>query len=178
MTDDLATNPPSPFIARWVTRVAAEWAPNRRALDLATGRGRHALIMAAAGFNVTGIDHRLDALFSAKASAVHAALPLSCICADLTSFPLPREHFQLVVVSRYLDRALFPALRAALAPGGVVLYETFTENQLRYGRGPRSCEHLLRPGELRMRMRGMEVMFDEEVTAPDALARIAARRRA
>jgi tellurite methyltransferase len=177
MTDENAANPPSPFIARWITRLAAEGAPHQPALDLAMGRGRHALAMAAARFSVTGIDNRLDALLSARASALRAKLPLMCLCADVTSFPLPPAHFHLIVVSRYLDRALFPALRDALVPGGVVLYETFTENQLRYGRGPRSSDHLLKPGELRMRMRGMEVLFDEEVTEPDAVARIAARRR-
>ena len=64
-----------------------------------------------------------------------------------------------------------------LVPGGVLLYETFTEHQLRYDRGPRSRAHLLAPGELRLRLRGMDVLFDEEVMAPDAVARIAARRR-
>ena len=177
MTDENATHPPSPFIARWVARVAADCAPHQPALDAAMGRGRHALVMAAAGFSVIGIDHRLDAVVSANASARRASLPMNALCADLTTFPLPRAHFRLIVVSRYLDRDLFPQLREALAHGAVVLYETFTENQLRYGRGPRSPDHLLRPGELRMMMRGMEVLFDEEVTEPDALARIVARRR-
>ena len=87
------------------------------------------------------------------------------------------RHFHVVVVTRYLDRQLFPALRDALVPGGVLLYETFTEHQLRYDRGSRSRDHLLAPGELRTLLRGMDVLFDEEVIAPDAVARVAARRR-
>ena len=128
------------------------------------------------------MDIQLDALMTAgqagragqAGQAGSGSIALACV--DLTTYPLPRSRFDVVVVSRYLDRALFPALRDALVPGGVLLYETFTERQLRHGRGPTSPAHLLRPGELRMLVRGMDVLFDEEVSEPDALARIAARR--
>ncbi len=152
--------------------------PGGRALDVAAGRGRHSLALAAAGLRVVAVELQFDALVQARASAVRHGLTLSCVCADCTRFPLPRHTFHIVVVTRYLDRALFPALVDTLVPGGVLLYETFTEHQLRYDRGPRSRAHLLAPGELRMRLRGMDVLFDEEVMAPDAVARIAARRRA
>ena len=185
MTDSATVNPPSPFIARWAPRLFAEFGPHGRALDVATGRGRHALCLAAAGLRVTGLDIQLDALMTAgqegrasregQAGLVgNGSLALACV--DLTRYPLPRERFEVVVVSRYLDRALFASLREALVPGGILLYETFTERQLQHGRGPRSRAHLLEPGELRMLVRGMYVLFDEEVSEPDALARIAARR--
>jgi tellurite methyltransferase len=176
MTDSNPPDRPSPFISRWVMRMAAEFGRGR-ALDVATGRGRHALAMAAAGFNVTGIDVQLSSLSHAQTSALAAGVQISLVCADLRLFPIPTGRFQVVVVARYLDRAIVPALRQALAPDGVLLYETFTENQLRYDRGPRSRDHLLRPGELRMLMRGMDVLFDEESTEPEAVARIVARRR-
>jgi tellurite methyltransferase len=176
MTDSQSPNPPSGFIAQWV-RLLSNDLRGGRALDVATGRGRNALAIAAAGFRVIGIDVQLDALASARASALSRGLHLSLVCADLTQTPLPPGSFSLIVVVRYLDRQLFPSLIEALAPGGVLLYETFTENQLRYDRGPRSRDHLLAPGELRMRMRGLEVLFDEEISAPEAVARIAVRRR-
>lgn len=141
------------------------------------GRGRHVPALARAGFHVTGIDIQIDAVRDTVRTARAAGVPLDAICADLTMFPLPRAHFELIVVARYLQRDLFGALCEALVPGGVLLYETFTDNQLRYDRGPRSRSHLLRPGELRMCVHGMDVLFDEEVTAPEAVARIAARRR-
>lgn len=179
MTDPTTANPPSPFIARWAPRLFAEFGPRGRALDVAAGRGRHALCLATAGFRVTAMDIRLDALMTAglvgqAGRSGNGSIALACV--DLTTYPLPRSRFDVVVVSRYLDRALFPALRDALVPGGVLLYETFTERQLQLGRGPTSCAHLLRPGELRLLTRGMDVLFDEEVSEPDALARIAARR--
>ena len=122
------------------------------------------------------MDIQLDALMSAGRAAKGANQSLALACVDLTRSGLPRARFDVVVVSHYLDRALFPALCDALVPGGVLLYETFTERQLRHGRGPTSSAHLLRPGELRMLVRGMDVLFDEEVSEPDALARIVARR--
>jgi hypothetical protein len=59
----------------------------------------------------------------------------------------------------------------------VLLYETFTEAQKRLGRGPQSPEHLLKPGELPQLVAGLELLFSEEVQAPEAVARVAARRR-
>jgi hypothetical protein len=78
---------------------------------------------------------------------------------------------------RYLQRDLWSALAGALAPGGTILYETFTEAQRMKGRGPTSPDHLLKPGELRMVFPDLEVLFYEETLEPDALARLAARRR-
>jgi SAM-dependent methyltransferase len=177
MTERHASQPPSPFVSRWIARLAAARQGPERALDVAAGRGRNSLPMAAAGFHVTAIDLQLESLMAVRARARDADLHVSLICADLRTYPLPHGRFGLIVCTRYLDRLLFAGLRAALAPGGVLLYETFTEHQRRHDRGPRSPEYLLRPGELRMLVSGMEVLFDEEVTEPDALARIAARRR-
>jgi SAM-dependent methyltransferase len=177
MTDSRGPNPPSPFIERWVRRLAASRRSGARALDVACGRGRHARLLAASGYDTVGIDWQLAALTALRDQAARDALPLPVVCADLTQFPLPRARFDIVVVTRYLDRGLFDDLRQALVPGGVLLYETFTEHQLRHGRGPASRAHLLAPGELRMAVRGMDVLFDEEVQEPDAVARIAARRR-
>lgn len=177
MTDGPGVDPPSPFITRWIRRLGVERAPGARALDMACGRGRHLLALATAGYHTLGVDIRLDALTTAQVACRTAGVRVALLCTDLTCHPLPSATFDLVVVSRYLDRDRFPALLASLTDGGVLLYETFTEGQLRYARGPRSRAHLLQPGELRRLVRGMEVIFDEEVTEPAAVARIAARKR-
>jgi len=96
--------------------------------------------------------------------------------ADLTVYPLPQQRFELVVVTRYLQRDLFPSLRESLEPGGAILYETFTEAQRTLGFGPMSPEHLLMPGELRSQFRDFDCLFYEEVSGPEALARLVARR--
>ena len=169
---------PSPFVAEWVTRLAPAERGAARALDVAMGRGRHALLLARAGFRTFGVDIEHDAVRDAVIAAAGEGLALRGWCADLTRSPLPVGRFDLIVVTRYLQRDLFPSLAGALTPGGVVLYETFTVAQRALGRGPTSPEHLLEPGELRRRSAGLDVLFYEEISEPDALARIVARRSA
>ena len=168
---------PSPFIFEWIARCAAGRSTRGRALDVAMGRGRHAVRLAQAGFRTFGVDIAFDAVRDAVAAAAAEGAVVNGWCADLTQHPLPAERFDLVVVSRYLQRDLFDALRAACAPGGVVLYETFTTAQRAFGTGLRSPDHLLEPGELRERFRGFDELFYEETASPEAVARIAARRR-
>jgi tellurite methyltransferase len=167
---------PSQFIVEWAAAMASACPSPCRALDLAMGRGRHALILAKCGFRVFGVDLNQDAVRGAVARAAANGLVVRGWCADLTEFPLARERFELIVVTRYLQRDLFPTLSDALTPGGVVLFETFTEAQRGRGRGPTSPDHLLAPGELRARFDAFEVLFYEEVTEPDAVARIVARK--
>jgi tellurite methyltransferase len=121
----------------------------------------------------------LDAVRDAVAAAEAAGVRVHAWCADLTQHPLPVARFDLVIVSRYLQRDLFEALRASAAPGGVVLYETFTTAQRALGTGPTSPDHLLEPGELRARfdIDGWNVLFDDETRGPEAVARLAAQRR-
>lgn len=133
-------------------------------------------MLAAAGWDVFGVDRNIGAVREAVERARESGHVLRGWCADLTACPLPRGRFDLIVVSRYLQRDLFPALREALTPGGVILYETFTTSQRAHGRGPTSPDHLLAPGELRAHFASFEVLFYQEVAAPDAYARLAARK--
>jgi SAM-dependent methyltransferase len=173
MARERVADPPSAFIESWVARLRPRAGAIARALDVAMGRGRHAALLAAAGYETFGVDLSIEALREARVSMPR----LLAWCADLTSYPLPRARFDVVVVARYLQRDLFGALQDAVVPGGVVLYETFTVHQRRLGRGPASPDHLLQPGELRARFDGFDVLAYEEVSEADALARLAARRR-
>lgn len=168
---------PSPFVVAWLPRARQRVGPEPRALDVATGRGRHLVEVARSGFRTFGVDIRFDALHDASAAATAAGAAVSLWCADLTMHPLPRDRFDLIVVTRYLQRDLFPALGGALRRGGLIIYETFTEAQRAHGVGPKSPDHLLRAGEMRDRFADLEVLFYEEVAAPEALARSVARRR-
>lgn len=173
MSDHPASDPPSAFICEWVRRVRGS---GGRALDVAMGRGRHARFMAGAGFRTFGVDSNLQSVAAAISAGTAEGVTIRGWCADLTAHPLPREWFDLIVVVRYLDRDLWPALAGALTPGGVLLYETFTEAQRSKGRGPTSPHHLLKSGELREQFPGLEIEYYEETLEPDALARLAARR--
>lgn len=167
---------PSPFIVEWIDHTARERGTGGSALDVAMGRGRHTIALARAGFRAFGVDINADVVAAASQLAAAEGLRLHAWCADLTRHPLPVSRFAVVVVARYLQRDLFPALADAVMPGGIVLYETFTTAQLRLGTGPRSPDHLLAPGELRGRFEDFEILFYEEVESPDAVARLAARR--
>jgi hypothetical protein len=149
------------------------------------GRGRHALLLARAGFLTFGVDVKLDAVRDALARGRAEGLIVRGWCADLTEGRLPSGVFDVLLVTRYLQRDLFPSIRGAVKAGGargtgpsggVVLYETFTVKQRRRGCGPTSPEHLLEPGELAGHFAGFDVLFYEEVEAPEAVARIVARR--
>jgi tellurite methyltransferase len=187
----------SPFIVEWIerlstfrshespvrTRACRSEARSRagepkRALDVAMGRGRHAVPLARAGFRTFGVDVRLDAVRDAVAAVAAEGARLQAWCADLTQHPLPVARFDLLLVSRYLQRDLFEPLQRSAKPGGVVVYETFTTAQRALGFGPRSPDHLLDEGELRARFAvdGWTVMFYEETVAPEAMARLVARR--
>jgi SAM-dependent methyltransferase len=176
MTEHRRLDRPSSFVSDWGATLVDSVPPPRRALDIAMGNGRHAFALADVGYNVFGVDRRLDALQAAATHARGRGVDVKLWCADLTAYPLPAERFELVVVARYLQRDLFPALSGSLVPGGVMVYETFTESQRALGRGPTSPDHLLKAGELKSRFADLDIVFYEEVLAPDALARLVGRR--
>lgn len=150
--------------SEWLTRHAHLLPPPDAgpALDLACGRGRHALWLAAAGFRVHAVDRDPEAL--AAVCAATAGLQVETVELDLEAadVALPTERYAVVVGVHYLHRPLFSLLCAALAPGaGVLVYETFTVAQAQRGR-PRNPAFLLAPGELRRLCLGLEILADRE----------------
>jgi SAM-dependent methyltransferase len=144
--------PPSDWLQRWAPLLPA----GARVLDLACGSGRHVRWLAARDCRVTAVDRDVQAL-----------APLSTIAetvvADLEAgpWPLPGRRFDAVLVTNYLWRPLFPALRTALADGGLLIYETFARGQEAYGR-PSRPEFLLAPGELLAAAAGLHVLAYED----------------
>jgi tellurite methyltransferase len=149
-----------------------------RALDVACGRGRHALLLAAAGFAVDAVDRDQAAIAFLRATADRLELPVSTTAVDLAAAPsLERDAYALVVVFRYLHRPLFPALVASLAPGGLLLYETFTVDQAALGK-PSDPAHLLLHGELLRLVAPLEVVRQRDgLHEGRHVAAIAATRR-
>jgi tellurite methyltransferase len=166
---------PSLFVVEWLRRLG-EQRSGGRALDVAIGRGRHTAAIAGAGFRTFGVDCDLDALQAAVTEARGHGISVNVWCADLVSYPLPRSRFDLIVVARYLQRDLFSSLVNALMPSGVLIYETFTTKQRAHGIGPTSPDHLLEPGELTRALSVLDLLFYEEVSDPEAVARFVGRR--
>ncbi|MBI2913459.1 MAG: class I SAM-dependent methyltransferase [Chloroflexi bacterium] len=156
--------------------------PAGRALDVAMGTGRNALYLASLGYDVTGIDISPAAVALCRAEAQRRRLRIEAVCADLTSYPLASEAYDIVLNFYYLDRQLCPRLAKALRPGGVLVFETFTTGQRRFGWGPTQDEYLLRAGELRALFPQLEALVYREgiqqgERGPKAVAGLVGRRR-
>ena len=122
-----------------------EIAPGGTVLDLACGNGRHTRALLAAGFAVCAVDRDTDGLADLASQE-----RLEILAGDLegaAAWPLAGRQFDGIVVANYLHRPLFPYLIAALAPGGLLIYETFAVGNERFGR-PANPAFLLREGEL------------------------------
>jgi SAM-dependent methyltransferase len=171
--------PPQPLQAQhaggepsaWVRRFAGLVRPGGTVLDLACGSGRHLRWLAAQGFALTGVDRDAAALATLQGLG-------ELITADIESGPWPLDgrHFDAVVVTNYLWRPLLPLVRAALADGGVLIYETFAQGHERWGR-PSRPDFLLRPGELLQAFAGLRVVAFEdgfEASGPRQVQRLAA----
>ena len=156
-------------------------------MDVAMGEGRHTVLLAAEGFRVTGVDRDAGAVSRAVERARARGLHIDARVADLEregAALVEPGAFSLVLNIHYLQRNLIPALTAALAPGGWILFETFTTDHplvSRAGR-PSNPDFLLRPGELRACFEALSVVEYEEGVFPTrdgdrkAVARLAAFR--
>jgi SAM-dependent methyltransferase len=140
MSSHAQLDTPSAWVARWSSLVPR----GAHVLDVACGHGRHARLLAAQGAHVTAVDRDVDAL-----AAVDGLPGITTRPADLEGapWPFPAIVFDAIVVTSYLHRPLLPQLVAALAPDGLLIYETFMVGNERFGR-PSNPAFLLAPGEL------------------------------
>ncbi|MDZ7811656.1 MAG: class I SAM-dependent methyltransferase [Ideonella sp.] len=150
-------------------------------LDLACGAGRHVRHFAALGHSVLGVDQD-DVALASLARLPELQGRAQFLAADLENapWPLAGQQFGVVVVTNYLWRPLLPAIVAAVAPGGVLLYETFASGHERIGR-PSRPDFLLQAGELLSACATLRVIGYEDGTVDQPLRviqRIAAVREA
>ena len=156
----------------WVVDTLATLPNDIRLLDVAGGTGRHAGPAARPGRVVVLADIALEAVARARV----ANLDLLGVVADAPFLPFRAGAFNVVLVTNFLDRSIFPALVALLAPGGYLVYETYTvahEELVRRGlaRGPQSPDYLLQPGELPALARPLRTIEYMEVDVEDAAGR-------
>ncbi len=164
---------PSPWVQRFAPLVPAG-AP---VLDLACGGGRHSRLFLERGHPVLAVDRDLSRL-----GALADDPRLEALACDLEDGRLPsflERRFGGIVVTNYLYRPLFGPLAAALAPGGVLIYETFAKGNERFGK-PSNPDFLLDPGELLAAFMGrLRIVAYEDVTVeaprPAAVQRLCAQ---
>jgi SAM-dependent methyltransferase len=150
------SGPVSPWLQRWARLLPA----GGSALDLACGSGRHLRWLAAQGLQATGIDRDRAALDASADLAASGVVRLVEADVENGPWPLAGRTFDAVVVTNYLWRPLWPHILASLAPGGVLLYETFADGNQTVGK-PSRPDFLLQPGELLTRCAGLHIVAYE-----------------
>ena len=179
---------PSTFFREHAPSLAAT-AVLGRALDLACGDGRHSIAAAELGLRVLAVDRNHEALERLRTSrSDRQAKPQSSpsietLAVDLEAQSAPAleaASFGAVFVFRYLHRPLAPWIQTLLAPGGLLIYETFTLAQRELDWGPRRDDFLLKSGELPSLFPDLEIEVYEEGPSYDEraprTARLLARR--
>jgi SAM-dependent methyltransferase len=175
---DHLDDPPMPLLVR----VAETLAPGR-ALDIACGPGRHALFLAERGWQVTAVDASGVAIEVLKTRAQARGLNLDARVADLEKgkFKIEPDAYDLICDCYYLQRNLFPHLRAGVRPGGLVVAAIHMVDNTP-GVKPMNPNFLLQSGELRSEFADWAVLHYYEGKPTEAghqrqVAEIVARRR-
>jgi SAM-dependent methyltransferase len=150
-------------------------------LDLACGDGHNGIFLASKGLSVIMADRSEEALSKARLQAQAAGVAAQFWRVDLEQKdlnPLEGLTFSAILVFRYLHRPLIPCIRKSLRQGGILIYETFTAEQARFGK-PKNPDHLLRAGELLSLFHAREVIYTFEGTVgdpPKAIAQLVCRK--
>lgn len=150
-------------------------------LDLACGDGHNGIFLASKGFSVVLADRSEEVLGQARLNAQAAGMSIQFWQVNLEQEgvnPLEGRIFSAVLVFRYLHRPLIPFISKSLKQGGILIYETFTTEQARFGK-PKNPDHLLKAGELLSWFQDWEVIYTYEGiigAPPKAIARLVSRK--
>jgi tellurite methyltransferase len=157
-TGEHDTREPSPFLSSAIKQLKPG-----RALDVASGTGRHAIFLAEHGWEVTAIDSSRVGIEILRQRAVANSLNIDAHIANLETddFPIEPATYDLICVFYYLQRDLFAAIRAAVKPGGAVVAAIHL-NDGQPDAKPHNPAFLLERGELRELFRDWEVQHYEE----------------
>lgn len=133
-----------------------------QALDLACGRGGNAMLMARHGLQVDAIDISDVAIRGLNELTAEQGLSITARVQDVEQQPPAQNAYDVIVVSYFLCRPLMPSLVAALRPGGLLFYQTFTRSRLSQ-RGPSNDEFRLAEQELLQQFLALRlVVYREE----------------
>ena len=130
-------------------------------LEVACGRGGNALLLADHGLESHAWDISSVAIDQLQKVAGQSAVSVSGEVRDIMRRPPSVQSFDVIVVSHFLERDLFAPLRAALRPGGLLFYQTFTRTCVS-GAGPSNEEYRLADNELLTLCRDMQVLVYRE----------------
>ena len=154
---------------------------NLPVIDVAMGQGADLLFLALSGFRAYGLERSKEAIRLAAEKAGREGVEMECILGDACALPFKPGSAGGVLVFYFLEREIMDQLTRLLAPGGILLYETFLKRQDGMDR-PRDPRYLLEDGELFDAFRGLELLLYEEGLFTSggkrrALARYAGRKK-
>ncbi len=136
--------------------------PKGKALDLAMGEGRNGVFLAKQGFQVLGLDISEKGLSKARKLAEAQGVSIETKVVDLETYELEKDAYDVIVCTYYLQRSLFPQIKAALKRGGMAVVETYTLRHQKYN--PKmKAEYLLREDELPELFNGFKVITYQTV---------------
>jgi len=157
---------PASLLMEWIEHLKAQnfdakaLKPRPTALDLGCGGGRDSVFLAQQGWQVIGIDQEARVLKRAKQLATRSRASVKFKCCDLKKIGcFPEKKFDLVLVMRYLNRALFARIDQAIVPGGTLIYQTFTEGVEAFG-SPKNPNFILAHDELRKTFASYQIIVD------------------
>ncbi|GAX61121.1 SAM-dependent methyltransferase [Candidatus Scalindua japonica] len=136
-----------------------------KALVLAMGEGRNAVFLAGNGFAVDGCDISDKAVEKARLFARESGVTLNAFAADLEEYKIPSDKYDLITCFYYTQKDLIPQIKEGLRKGGMVMFETYSIDQMKYGKdapGPKNPAYLLKHNELLNSFRDFRILFYRE----------------
>lgn len=136
---------------------------NSKVLDIGMGEGRNAVFLADKGHSVTGIDISSVAVKKSRMLAKEFGVKIKAIVASLEKYKFPEASFDAIICFYYVDKKLHERMKKWLKPGGVIIYEAYTEKQKTIKNSPKySDDQYLKPKELLAMFDGLSVLKYEE----------------
>ncbi len=149
---------PNPFLKRHIALL-----PGGKALDIATGEGRNAVFLAQHGSDVDAVDISKMGLKKVRKLAQEAGIKIHTLHADLDTFKIKEEEYDLITNFYFLKRSLIPKIKKGLKRGGKVIFETYIlEHRNLATSGPKQAKYFLKSNELLRLFKGFRVLHYRE----------------
>ena len=137
--------------------------PKGKALDIAAGEGRNAVFLSQHGFDVDAIDLSEMGLRKARKLAKETGVKIHTILADLNTYKIEKEQYDLIANLYFLNRHLIPKMKKGLKNGGRIIFETYILEQRKLGTGgPKHPRYFLKHNELLKLFHGFRILFYRE----------------
>jgi len=118
-----------------------------KGLELACGLAANSFLLASNGIDMEAWDISPVAAKKINQHAAQCNANVNAIARDVIANPPAKNAYDVIVISRFLDRSIAAAILQALKPGGLLFYQTFTQTCVVHN-GPKKNEWRLADGEL------------------------------